>query len=134
VAFRGHSIEDVLQIPLIVTDDYEKLSKTKEVEEALIRLGVLSDLYRVKESRKVRAGKGKRRGRKMKQAVGPLIVVAEKGRLTEAAKNILGVDVVAVDSLNAEILAPGAHPGRLTIWTNSAVQKLDKLCGGGEKA
>lgn len=130
VASRGHSIDDVPEIPLIVTKDLEELKKTKEVEEALIHLGVFSDIYRVKESRKVRAGKGKRRGRKMKQAVGPLIVVAENKGLVKAAKNLPGLDVVTVDDLNAEVLAPGTHPGRLTIWTSSAVERLSELYGG----
>jgi len=131
VASRGHSIEDVRQIPLIVTDDFESLTKTKEVEETLIHLGVLSDIYRVKESRKIRAGKGKRRGRRTKQAVGPLIVVAENKGIMEAARNILGVDAVAVNNLNVEMLAPGTHPGRLTIWTNSAIEKLNGLYSKG---
>jgi len=134
VASRGHSIEDVLEIPLIVTDDLERLKKAKEVEEALIHFGVFSDIYRVNESRKIRAGKGKGRGRKIKQGVGPLIIVVENKGIMEAASNIPGVDVVAVDSLNAEILAPGAHPGRLTIWTSSAVQKLNTLYSKREEA
>ncbi|MEM3597272.1 MAG: 50S ribosomal protein L4 [Candidatus Bathyarchaeia archaeon] len=129
VASRGHAVEDVPAIPLVVTDDLAKLKKTKEVEEALVGLGLLSDIYRVKESRKVRAGKGKRRGRKMKQAVGPLIVVAENNGITKAAENIPGLDVVAVRDLNAEVLAPGAHPGRLTVWTVGAIEKLSELYG-----
>ena len=134
VASRGHSIEDVPQIPLVVTDDLEELKKTKEVEEALIRLGVLSDIYRVRESRKIRAGKGKLRGRKIKQAVGPLIVVAENKGILEAARNIPGVDVTNVKSLNVEMLAPGTHPGRLTIWTKKAIEKLNEFYGKGEMA
>ena len=134
VASRGHSIEDVPQIPLIVTDDLEGLKKTKEVEEALTHLGILSDIYRVRESKKIRAGKGKRRGRRTKQAIGPLIVVAENKGVMEAARNIPGVGIVNVSSLNAEMLAPGAHPGRLTIWTGSAIQKLNELYGEGERA
>ncbi len=133
VTQRGHEIEGVPQIPLIVADSFEELAKTKDVEEALTRLGVLSDIYRVRESRKIRAGKGKSRGRKMKQAVGPLIVVAEKKGAFNAAGNIPGVDVVTVDNLNPEILAPGTHPGRLTVWTNGAIGQLDKLYGEGEE-
>jgi large subunit ribosomal protein L4e len=97
-------------------------------------LGVLSEILRAKESRKVRAGKGKSRGRKMKQAVGPLIVVAENKGIMQAAGNIPGVDVVAVADLNPEILAPGTHPGRLTIWTSNAIEKLASLHGQGGQA
>jgi len=134
VAARGHSIEDVRQIPPIVTSELEKLKKTKDVEEALINLGILSDIYRVKESRKIRAGRGKMRGRKIRHAVGPLIVVAEDEGIMKAARNIMGVDVINVNNLNAEILAPGTHAGRLTVWTNSAVEKLSELYCEGEKA
>jgi large subunit ribosomal protein L4e len=129
---RGHAIEDVPQLPLIVTDSIEQLKKTKEVEETLTHLGILSDVYRVKSSRKIRAGKGKYRGRKMKQAVGPLIVVSEDRGIFDAARNIPGIDVASVFKLNTEMLAPGAHPGRLTLWTKGAVEQLDRLYGGGQ--
>ena len=134
VASRGHSIEDVPEIPLIVIDELEKLKNVKEVEEALIHLGVFSDIFRVKESRTIRAGKGKFRGRKIKQAVGPLMVVTKDKGIVKAAKNIPGLDVVAVKNLNAEILAPGTHPGRLTIWTSNAIGELTELYGKGEEA
>jgi large subunit ribosomal protein L4e len=130
VASRGHAIEDVPQIPLIVTDSIESLTKTKEVEEAFKILGVLSDINRVKASRNIRAGKGKRRGRRIKQAVGPLIVVAENKGLAKAASNLPGVDVEVVKNLNAEMLAPGTHAGRLTLWSKNAIEQLDKLYGG----
>jgi large subunit ribosomal protein L4e len=132
VASRGHSVVDVPEIPLIVTDDLEGLKKTKEVEETLIRLGMLSDIYRVAESRRVRAGKGKRRGRKMKRAVGPLIVVAQNSGIIEAARNIPGIDAVTASGLNVELLAPGTHPGRLTVWTQGAIGRLGELYGGGK--
>lgn len=132
VASRGHSVEDVQYTPLVVTDELEKLKKTKEVEEALIHLGLWPDIYRVKESRKIRAGKGKSRGRKSKQAVGPLIVVTENKGIVEAARNLPGVEVVTVNNLNTEKLAPGTHPGRLTVWTNGAIERLDAIHGGGK--
>jgi large subunit ribosomal protein L4e len=134
VASRGHSIEDVPGFPLIVTDDLEGLKRVKEVEEALVHLGVFSDVFRVKESRTVRAGKGKMRGRRVKQAVGPLLVVAKNNGIMEAARNIPGIDIVDVRNLSVEMLAPGTHAGRLTIWTSSAIEELNKLYGGGEEA
>ena len=134
VASRGHAVDSVPEFPLVVSGSFEELKRTKEVEEVLTHLGVLSDTYRVKDSRKVRAGKGKRRGRKMKRAVGPLIVVAENRGIFKAASNLSGVDVVAVGDLNAEMLAPGTHPGRLTLWTDGAIEQLGKLYGGGEVA
>ena len=134
VARRGHSIQDVPQIPLVVTNDLEGLQKTKEAEQTLIQLGVLSEIFRVRESRKVRAGRGKSRGRKMKHGVGPVLIVAENRGIKEAAENIPGVDVALVADLNVEMLAPGTHPGRLAIWTTSAIEKLTGLQSkGGQK-
>jgi large subunit ribosomal protein L4e len=127
VSLRGHSIEEVLQIPLVVTDDLAQLSQTREVEEAFSHLGVDLDLDRVRASRKIRAGKGKRRGRKMKQAVGPLLVVGQDKGLAKAASNLPGVDVAVVNVLNTALLAPGASAGRLTLWTSSAIEQLGKL-------
>ena len=129
VSSRGHVIDEVPDFPLIVTDKLQELNKTKDVKDTFLQLGIWPDIYRVRESRKVRAGKGKGRGRRMKQAVGPLIVINENKGIAEAARNIPGVDIVTVDSLNVELLSPGAHPGRLTMWTNSALEKLDKLFG-----
>ncbi len=130
VASRGHIIDYVPDLPLVVADDIQKLKKTSEVKETLVRLGVWPDIYRVEESQKIRAGKGKMRGRRKKRAVGPLLVVAENGGITNAARNILGVDVVKVNNLNVELLAPGTHPGRLTVWSKSAFEKLGELFGG----
>jgi len=129
VAKRGHSVEDVQDFPIVVTDEIQALKKAKEVEETLTALGVLSDIYRSKDSRKVRAGKGKKRGRRIKQAVGPLIVIDKNDGIAEAAQNLPGVDVATLDELNVDLLAPGTHPGRLTIWTNSAFEKLDARYG-----
>lgn len=131
---RGHEITNVPQIPLIVTDEIAELKRTKDFEEALACLGLADDVSRVKDSRRIRAGKGKRRGRKMKQAIGPLIVIAEDKGLREAAANVPGVDVALVTALNAELLAPGTHAGRLTVWSFSAIEQLSKIHSEGETA
>jgi len=127
VASRGHMVEDIRDFPLVVADDIQNLKKTSEVEETFLKLGVWPDVYRVKESVKERAGKGKGRGRRIKHAVGPLLVIAEKQSVAKAARNLLGVDVSSVNNLNVELLAPGTHPGRLTVWTKSAFEKIDEL-------
>ncbi len=132
VASRGHKIDNVSGLPLVVDDALEGLTKASEVEAAFSSLGLGADLARVRESRNTRAGKGKHRGRKMKQAVGPLIVVVEGKALANAAGNLPGVEVTTVANLNTEMLAPGTHPGRLTVWTSSAIEKLSTLYG--EKA
>jgi len=127
VASRGHVIDRVLELPIIVSDRIQSLTKTMQVKDTLEKIGVWQDVERVKDSRKVRAGRGKTRGRKIKQRKGPLIVVAEDEGIGKAARNIPGVDVVTIEQLNIELLAPGTHPGRLTIWSESAIKIMEKL-------
>jgi len=129
VTGRGHRIDTVVGLPLVVDNTFEGLTKAQEVEDVFSKLGFDAEFTRVRESRNVRAGKGKHRGRKMKQAVGPLIVVADGKSLINAASNLSGVQVTTVTNLNTEMLAPGTHPGRLTVWTNGAIEKLATLYG-----
>jgi large subunit ribosomal protein L4e len=129
VAKRGHKVEKVVQIPLIVDNAIENLTRSKDVEAAFASLGIDADITRVRDSRNIRAGKGKSRGRKIKQAVGPLIVVVDGVNLVAAASNIPGVQVTTVSNLNTEMLAPGTHPGRLTVWSNGAIEQLNTIYG-----
>jgi len=124
---RGHKVENVPQLPLIVDDELATIKKTKETREIFKKLGIFEDIARAKKGKKIRAGKGKLRGRKYKKAKGPLIVVADDKGIGLGARNHSGVDVVTVENLNAELLAPGTHPGRLTVFTKSAIEKLGGL-------
>lgn len=130
VAGRGHFIDSVGQLPIIVEDGVSSLTKTNEVKDLFVKLGLWPDVERANR-KKIRAGRGKTRGRKKKTGRGPLIVITEDLGIVKAASNIPGVDVVKVEDLNAELLAPGAHPGRLVVWTKSAIDSLDEVWGGG---
>jgi large subunit ribosomal protein L4e len=121
VKARGYKYEGVL--PLVVSDEIESLTKTKDVVELLKSIGLEADLERSK-IKKVRAGRGKTRGRQYNKKVGVLIVVNEDKGIVLAARNLPGVDVMTLDMLNVEILAPGTHAGRLTIWGESAIKTL----------
>ena len=123
VADRGHLMPR--SYPFVLDDGFELIGKTKDFVESLRKLGFENELARVRE-KKVRAGKGKSRGRKYKKRKGPLIVVSKKDKLSNAASNIPGIDIVEVKSLNTELLAPGAQPGRLTLWTKSAIDIMKK--------
>ncbi|MFX0108327.1 MAG: 50S ribosomal protein L4 [Candidatus Hodarchaeota archaeon] len=125
VGARGHKIESIPQVPLVVADDLEKLKTTKEVREVATTLGLEDDLMRAIQGRGIRAGKGKMRGRKMKTPKSFLIVVGSDQGIGKAARNLPGVDVTEVHGLNAELLAPGTHPGRLVVWTKSAIDRLE---------
>ena len=119
---RGHLVKDY---PLIVDDKFEDLEKTKEVKKVLEKLGLKEELEKCSE-RKIRAGKGKARGRKYKTKKGPLIVVSKECKLMKAAANILGIDIEIINNINAELLAPGTMPGRATIYTESAIKRLEE--------
>jgi large subunit ribosomal protein L4e len=126
VAERGHKIENIPQIPLIVSSRLESLATTKEVQDILTSLGCGDDLDRASNGRSIRAGKGKMRGRKMKTPKSLLIVVGTDSGVGKAARNLPGVDIAEVHGLNAELLAPGTHAGRLVVWTTSAIDRLGK--------
>jgi len=128
VEHRSHKVADVKQLPIVIDDDVESLTKTKEVAELFQSLGIWADVERA-DRQKTRAGKGKMRGRRKKTGKGPLIVVSEDKGITKAGRNLPGVDIANVHSLNAELLAPGAHPGRLVVWGRSAFEKLDEVWG-----
>ncbi|MBS7288842.1 MAG: 50S ribosomal protein L4 [Candidatus Freyarchaeota archaeon] len=125
---RGHRIDSIPEIPLVVTDDIQKLKSAREFREVLTALGLWNDVLRAKRRMgKVRAGKGKMRGRRRKRARSVLVVVEKDEGILKAARNYPGVDVALVRNLNVELLAPGGHPGRLTIWSESALKSLDNF-------
>ena len=66
------------------------------------------------------------RGRKYKKKKNVLLIVSKKSELEKSARNIPGIDIVRVEKLNAELLAPGAVPGRMAIFTKGAITKLGK--------
>jgi large subunit ribosomal protein L4e len=126
VKARGHRVDNVPHIPLIVSSRLESIDTTKEVHDTLVALGLGDDLERASNGRAVRPGKGKMRGRKMKTPKSLLIVVGEDNGISKAARNLPGVDIAEVHGLNAELLAPGTHAGRLVVWTTTAIARLEK--------
>ncbi|MBR9681920.1 MAG: 50S ribosomal protein L4 [Candidatus Altiarchaeota archaeon] len=125
VAERGHKLSD-LETPVVFVNEIEQLNKTADVKQLLELIGLSDELIR-SSKKKVRAGKGKMRGRKYKRVKGPLIVVSEyKVPLIKAARNIPGIDVINVKDINAESLAPGTHFGRLVIFSEAALEKIEK--------
>jgi large subunit ribosomal protein L4e len=123
VLARGHKAPELY--PFIIDSSLEQIKSTREAEKILVSLGFGDELKRTL-FKKVRAGIGKLRGRKYKRKKGLLIVVGDDCPIQKAAANIPGLTITAVSSLNAEILAPGALPGRVTLWTESAIKKLNE--------
>lgn len=133
VLARGHRIESVSEIPLVVSNSIESITKTKAAVAALQGLHAHADVSKVIASKKIRAGKGKARGRKHRQRRGPLIVYSEDNGIVKAFRNIPGVETSNVRSLNLLQLAPGGHLGRFVIWTEGAFALLDEVFGTYEK-
>jgi len=123
VAMRGHKVPEIY--PFIIETKFESVKKTKDALTVLEKLGLGEELNRISQ-KKVRPGRGKMRGRKYRRKTGPLLVVSDKCDLMNSAKNIQGIDIVKVDKLNAKHLAPGIHIGRLTIFTQAAMERLEK--------
>ena len=123
VTARGHRFEK--QLPVIVTDDFEKITKSKQMATALEKVLGVNEMERSGQ-KKVRAGKGKGRGRRYRQKVGPLLVVSKSCDAMKACSGLPGVNTVTAANVSAEALAPGTHAGRLAVYTVSALKELEK--------
>jgi len=130
VMAKGHRIDNIPEVPLVVTDKIQSFTKTKEAVCFLRRdVKAWTDVEQVYKSKRLRAGKGKMRNRRRIQKRGPLIIYDNDQGLTRAFRNIPGVDTIQVEKLNLLKLAPGGHVGRFCIWTESAFKKLDSIYG-----
>jgi large subunit ribosomal protein L4e len=129
VMARGHKIDKVNEIPLVVADEIEEIMKTKEAAKLLKILHANDDMCRSADSRKIRAGVGKMRNRRYVQRRGVLLIHNQKVGISRAVRNIPGIDCRNVNRLNIRDLAPGGHIGRFIIWTEGAFKKLDQLYG-----
>merc|ERR1712001_110083 len=129
VMAKGHRIDGIPEVPLVVSDKVQAYQKTKEAYIFLNKIKAWTDIEQVYKSKRFRAGKGKMRDRKRIQKRGPLVIYDQDQGLTKAFHNIPGVDTISVDHLNLLKLAPGGHVGRFCIWTESAFKKLDTIYG-----
>ncbi len=100
-------------------------AKTSVALELLEAVGAGPDVEKVKKSKKLRAGKGKLRGRRNRQRRGPLVVYdpeVDGKELAKGFRNIPGVETGSVYALNLLQLAPGGHLGRFIIWDLGRLQ------------
>lgn len=133
VMSKGHMVQGVPELPLVVSDKVQEYTKTKQAVIFLHRIKAWTDIQKVYKSKRFRAGKGKMRNRRRIQRRGPLIIYDQDQGLNRAFRNIPGVDMINVNRLNLLKLAPGGHVGRFVIWTQSAFEKLDALYGTWKK-
>ena len=132
---RGHRISSIAEIPLVISStafEGAALIKTSAAAALLKAIGAGPDIVKVQKSRKLRAGKGKLRGRRHRQRRGPLIIYNPEHdghHLVRAFRNISGVETCSVHAMNLLQLAPGGHLGRFIIWTSHAFEALDTIYG-----
>jgi large subunit ribosomal protein L4e len=129
VMARGHKIDAVPEVPLVVSNAAEALKKTSKALELLAKIGASADVNKSKDSKNLHKGKGKMRNRRYTMRRGPLVIYANDEGITHAFRNIPGVELAHVERLNLLQLAPGGHMGRFCIWTKSAFEKLDSVFG-----
>jgi large subunit ribosomal protein L4e len=125
---RGHKVENIAEVPLVVEDAVQGYEKTKQAVAFLEAVKAIDDINRVNDSKQIRAGKGKMRNRRYTQRRGPMLVLPNNNGV-RAFRNIFGLDVANVNALNLLHLAPGGHLGRFVIWTKAAFEQLDKIFG-----
>ncbi len=124
VAARGHRFSPATSVPVVVQDAVEEIESVSEAVEFLEAVGLYDDVVRAKDGTHVRSGRGKMRGRRYRRPRGPLLVVRDAARVRQGFGNLPGVEVVTPAGLNAEVLAPGGDPGRLTVFSASALEAL----------
>lgn len=130
VQARGHRLDQVPELPLVVDNSVETIERTKEAVKFLRDVGAFDDVKKVANSIKVRAGLGKLRNRRYRTRRGPLVIYSGNNvPLVRALRNIPGVETVHVSRLNLLQLAPGGHVGRFCIWTESAFRELNNVFG-----
>jgi large subunit ribosomal protein L4e len=133
VMARGHVIDDVPEIPLVVDTALESTKKTSSAKDILAAIGALRDVEKAADSKQIRSGKGKMRNRRYTLRRGPLIIYQTNDGVEQAFRNLPGVEICCVDRLNLLQLAPGGHMGRFCIWSQAALDALDVIYGEGGK-
>ena len=130
VLARGHRIDEVREVPLVVDDALCKVNKTKDAVAFLKGCGCYADVEKVRETKKIRCGMGKLRNRRYRSRLGPMIVYGDNEEsVCKAFRNIPGVELCNVNRMNVLRMAPGGHVGRFVIWTKSAFERLESLYG-----
>ena len=129
VMARGHLVDEVPEIPLVVENAIESTKKTSAAKALLAAIGALDDVDKAADSKQIRAGKGKMRNRRYTMRRGPLIIYKTNDGVEQAFRNLPGVELCCVDRLNLLQLAPGGHMGRFCVWSQAALDELETIYG-----
>ncbi|MEM1619983.1 MAG: 50S ribosomal protein L4 [Fervidicoccaceae archaeon] len=124
---RGHRFSAEI-LPIVLHDEVEQnVRSAKEARALMEALGVYEDIERSKDRTRIKAGRGKMRGRKYVEPKSLLFVLSSRlSPLARSVRNFPGVDVETAATLSVLSLAPGGIPGRLAIYTISSLDALQK--------
>ncbi|NXX12447.1 RL4 protein, partial [Podargus strigoides] len=124
VMSKGHRIEEIPELPLVVEDKVESYKKPKEAVLLLKKLKAWNDIKKVKAHTHFCM--------LYFLALRSLIPIGNAKDWCVCVPT--GITLLDVNKLNLLRLAPGGHVGRFCIWTESAFRKLDDLYGTWRKA
>lgn len=113
------------KVPYILVDDIEQVSKAKELLKVLKSLGIAVEVSKSSQGRKRVTGfRRKRLNRAYKVRKSILFVVSKDCPLVKSGSGIPGASVVKADKIKVGDLAPGGLPGRIVVWSSSAVSMV----------
>jgi len=119
----------VPEIPLVVDDSSESITKTSKAVQILKSVGAYEDAEKAKDSKNVRRGKGKMRNRRYVNRKGPLVIYGNDNGIAKAFRNLPGVDTAPVTALNlmqvgCGVVIPLLHQMHSTVHTLHVIVAL----------
>lgn len=124
VSATGRVKYENTKMPIVVANDIESISKTKDILKVFSSIKLAS---KISDDKKSKLKKGLRRSsirRHYKKSL--LLVLGNDSRAIRAAQNIAGVDACGVSMITANLLAPGGVPGRMTVWSEHAIKSIEE--------
>jgi len=119
---------NITGLPIIVVNAVENISKAKDLKSFLIKAGLWENIERTQERIRIRAGKGKMRGRRYIEPKSLLFIVSSLDTpIVKAVRNLPGVDYLTPTTLNILKLAPGGLPGRLCLISAKALEIIGQI-------
>lgn len=110
--------------PMVVTSSMESIKKTRDVIKMINSLKLHDYLEHgsIKTKRK-----GLRRLSKQRHYKKSILIIVDGDKaVLKAARNIAGVDACELKNISVNMLAPGGRPGRMTLWSEGAISKLEQ--------
>lgn len=125
VALNGQRVPE--NYPVVLDSSVEEIVKTKDFKDFLEKAGFTNEVERT-SVRKIRAGRGTMRNRRVKLKRGPLVVVSTvETPLLKAARNVQGFDVITTDLLMASDFGMSEKPGRAVLFTKGALEEFNEV-------